>query len=322
MRLGSLVLLALIAVVAPSPSSAQTPASPSPEPGPAVLGRAGGIITAGFARAEPARGTARPDDIVARLMSFDRNNDGKVQKAELAERMYAVMDRGDADGDGALDRAELLTLATARPAEAAVRGFGHGRYSIGADTDVSLRRHLEGAIEDLRLEAARRDPALAIVKTFSDTRDAEAKAELLGAMGDILSPEQLTAFTAALERQLPASIVRRVMQGSAAGEGPQRIVTFVAGGDLERRVAMFQLQPDANGRATAALERYRSRVRLNETDRSELGRQLAPVLTREESQDFLAAIARQPVLVADGFMVKTGIVPPPMNLTRPVSVKQ
>jgi hypothetical protein len=321
MRLGSLVLLALIAVVAPSRTYAQTQASPSPEQLAGLRQIAAG--TAGVARAESARGTARPDDVVARLMSFDRNNDGKVQKAELAERMYTVMDRGDADGDGALDRDELLTLATARPAEAAVRGFGHGRYSIGADTDVSFRRHLEGAIEDLRLEAARKDPALAIVRTFSDTRDAEGKAELLGAMGNILSPEQLTAFTAALERQLPASAVRTVMHGSAAGDGPQRTVTFVAGGDLEGRVAMLQLQPEANGRATAALERYRSRVRLDDADRAELRRHMASVLTTEESEDFLAAIARQPVMVADGFIFKKAIVvAPSMNVDRPVSVKQ
>ena len=321
MRLGSLVLLALIAVLAPSPTYAQTQASPSPEQLAAL--RQVAAATAGVALAEPARGTARPDDVVARLMSFDRNHDGKVQKAELAERMYAVMDRGDANGDEALDRDELLTLATARPAEAAVRGFGHGRYTIGPDTDVSFRRHLEGAIEDLRLEASRKDPALAIVKTFSDTRDADAKAELLGVMGDILSPEQLTAFRAALERQLPANVFRTVTRGAAASEGPQRIVTFVAGGDLERRVSMFQLQPEANARAAAALERYRSRVRLNEGDRSELGRQLASVLTTGESEDFLAAIARQPVMVADGFIVKKGIVVPPvMNVASPVPVKQ
>jgi hypothetical protein len=33
----------------------------------------------------------------------------------------------------------------------------------------------------------------------------------------------------------------------------------------------------------------------------ELGRQLASVLTTEESEDFLAAIARQPVAEASGF---------------------
>ena len=54
----------------------------------------------------------------------------------------------------------------------------------------------------------------------------------------------------------------------------------------------------------AALKQYRSRLRPNETDRVELGRQLASVLTKEESEDFLAAIARQPVAAAGGFAMK------------------
>ncbi len=145
-------------------------------------------------------------------MSFDRNNDGKVQKAELAERMYTVMDRGDADGDGCLDRSELLTLATAKPAVAAVRGFGHGSYMMGSDTDVSSRLHLEGALDDLRLEAARKEPALAIVTTFSETREADAQAELLDVMKAILSPEQLTTFTTALEQERRTSAQRVVSE--------------------------------------------------------------------------------------------------------------
>ena len=56
----------------------------------------------------------------------------------------------------------------------------------------------------------------------------------------------------------------------------------------------------------AALKHYRSRLRPNETDRVELGRQLASVLTKEESENFLAAIARQPVAAAGGFCHEAG----------------
>ena len=69
----------------------------------------------------------------------------------------------------------------------------------------------------------------------------------------------------------------------------------------ERSVATFRLTPEANGRAMAALKHYRSRLRPNETDRVELSRQLASVLTREESENFVAAIARQPVRAAGDF---------------------
>ena len=212
MRLGPLVLLALIALVAPSQTHAQVPA-PSVE----TIHGVGFSIDIG-ASARPA---ALPDDVVARLMSFDRNNDGKIEKAELAERMYTVMDRGDANGDGCLDRSELLTLAKAKPAAAAVRGFGHGSYVVGPNTEVSSRLHLEGALDDLRLEAARKEPALAIVTTFSQALDADAQAELLDVMKAILSPEQLTTFTKALEQERRMGAQRVVTSTRPAGEDRQ-----------------------------------------------------------------------------------------------------
>ena len=288
MRLGPLVLLALIALVAPCRTHAQVPA-PSVQT----------INGVGVGTATSAHPAARPDDVVARLMSFDRNNDGKLEKAELAERMYTVMDRGDANGDGCLDRSELAALATAKPAPAAVRGFGHGGYMVGADTEVSSRLHLEGALDDLRLDAARKERALAIVTTFSQAADAAAQTELLDVMKAILNPEQLTKFTTTLEQE------RRM--------GAQRVVTTVVNdqqvktvrfGPLamsERAVATFRLAPEANDRAMAALKQYRSRLRPNETERVELSRQLASVLTREESENFVAAIARQPVRAAGDF---------------------
>ena len=290
MRLGPLVLLALIALVAPSQTHAQVPA-PSVE----TIHGVGFSIGIG-ASARPA---ARPDDVVARLMSFDRNNDGKIEKAELAERMYTVMNRGDANGDGCLDRSELLTLASAKPTAAVVRGFGHGSYMIGPDTEVSSRLHLEGALDDLRLEVVRKEPALAIVTTFSQTLDADAQAELLDVMKAILNPEQLTTFTTALEQERRMGAQRVVTSTDQQGKN----VKFSSLATTELSVATFRLAPEANGRAMAALKQYRSRLRPNETDRVELGRQLASVLTQEESENFLAAIARQPVAAAGGFAV-------------------
>ena len=129
MRLGPPVLLALIALVAPSQTQAQVPA-------PSVETIHGVGFSIGISAS--ARPTARPDDVVARLMSFDRNNNGTIEKAELAERMYTVMARGDANGDGCLDRTELLTLATAK-----------GRLpfadSITAATWLALTRSLPSA---------------------------------------------------------------------------------------------------------------------------------------------------------------------------------
>lgn len=289
MRLGPLVLLALIDLVAPTQTHAQVPA-PSVQT----------IHGVGFAIGESARPAALSNDVVARLMSFDRNNDGKIEKAELAERMYTVIDRGDANGDGCLDRSELLTLATAKPATTVVRGFGHGSYTMGSDTEVSSRLHLEGALDDLRLEAARKAPALAIVTTFSQALDADAQAELLDVMKAILNPEQLAAFTTALEQERRMGAQRVVTSTDQQGKN----VKFRSLATSELSVATFRLAPEANGRAMAALKHYRSRLRPNEADRVELGRRMASVLTMEESEDFLAAIARQPVAAANGFVIK------------------
>ena len=290
MRLGPLVLLALIALVAPSQTHAQVPAPPVET-----------IHGVGFSNgiSASARPTARPDDVVARLMSFDRNNNGTIEKDELAERMYTVMDRGDANGDGCLDRNELMKLATAKPATTAVRGFGHGSYMIGPDTEVSSRPHLEGALDDLRLAAARKAPALAIVTTFSQTLDTNAQAELVDVMKAILTPEQQARFTTALEQERRPAAQR----AETSTDQPMKAVKVGAIATSEFTVATFRLAPEVNGRAMAALKQYRSRLRPNEADRVELGRQLASVLTKEESEDFLAAIARQPVAAAEGFVV-------------------
>ena len=292
MRLGPLVLLALIALVAPSQTHAQVAAQSVQT-----------INGVGFSIGASARPAARPDDVVARLMSFDRNNNGKIEKGELAERMYTVMDRGDANGDGCLDRSELLTLATAKPAAAAVRGFGHGSYMVGPDTEVSSRLHLEGALDDLRLEAARKEPAVAIVTTFSQALDADAQSELLDVMKAILTPEQLTRLTTALEQERRMGAQRVVHRVVTSPDQQGKDVKFSSFAATELSVATFRLAPEANGRAMAALKQYRSRLRPNETDRVELGRQLASVLTQEESENFFAAISRQPVAAAGGFVV-------------------
>jgi hypothetical protein len=52
-------------------------------------------------------------------MTFDRNKDGKLTKKELPQRMHHLIDLGDTNKDGVLDRDELkklaATLARAQP---------------------------------------------------------------------------------------------------------------------------------------------------------------------------------------------------------------
>lgn len=51
------------------------------------------------------------DEMVSRVLSFDKNKDGKLTKDELPEGMHGMIERGDANGDGALDKDELEKIA-------------------------------------------------------------------------------------------------------------------------------------------------------------------------------------------------------------------
>src|SRR5215472_9363804 len=80
-------------------------------------------------RQGPGPGLVRParisvDDIVERIMAFDKNKDGKVTRDELPERMHDLIIRGDTNKDGALDRDEIRRLATAPGGFVTRGGFG------------------------------------------------------------------------------------------------------------------------------------------------------------------------------------------------------
>src|SRR5262245_3393233 len=85
---------------------------------------AAGLARAGVARAQPPREQNEPspeavrpapisvEDIVERIMAFDKNKDGKVTRDELPERLHHLIARGDTNKDGALDRDEIRKLAS------------------------------------------------------------------------------------------------------------------------------------------------------------------------------------------------------------------
>ena len=65
----------------------------------------------------PGPGGPAGGDFVQRIMGFDADGDGRVTQEELPQMMRRMLQRADADGDGAIDRAE---------AEAAAGQFGRG----------------------------------------------------------------------------------------------------------------------------------------------------------------------------------------------------
>jgi len=51
-----------------------------------------------------------PADFIERIKGFDQNNDGKITKDEMPERMQAMIERLDTNKDGAIDNKELDAL--------------------------------------------------------------------------------------------------------------------------------------------------------------------------------------------------------------------
>jgi Ca2+-binding EF-hand superfamily protein len=51
-----------------------------------------------------------PTDFIERIKGFDQNNDGKITKSEMPERMQAMIERLDTNKDGAIDNKELDAL--------------------------------------------------------------------------------------------------------------------------------------------------------------------------------------------------------------------
>jgi len=83
----------------------------------------GGVLAAArIAGAQPPGGPGgRPpggaDDLVTRMMAFDKDKDGSLSRAEVTdERLQRLFDRADANKDGSVTKAELTALAAKEPA--------------------------------------------------------------------------------------------------------------------------------------------------------------------------------------------------------------
>lgn len=64
----------------------------------------------GDAGRDPGRGAG---EMLSRVMAFDKNQDGKLSKDELPERLHGMLTRGDLNDDGSLDKDELSKIAAA-----------------------------------------------------------------------------------------------------------------------------------------------------------------------------------------------------------------
>jgi Ca2+-binding EF-hand superfamily protein len=109
---------------------------------------------AGPAPEQPAPGPSA-EDLLSMLLSFDKNADGVLQKAEVPERQAGLFARGDANKDGVLDGAELRKLSADQAAAPVAppsgpRG-GFGRFDLAS---VALDADQDGEISSQEIANA------------------------------------------------------------------------------------------------------------------------------------------------------------------------
>jgi hypothetical protein len=286
--------------------------------------RAESQVFVGSAAVVGGRSAVTEAAVVDRVIAFDRDGDGRVDRSELIDRMQHLVSRGDADGDGALDAPEIRTLARMPPA-VATGGFPiHVIYQIQQESWFPTRKHVRGAIDDLKLSSEARDRALAVAEAHEEQLEAverETSAKLLLDMQDILPPHQLSRLRSALQTRSGF----QAMTVTSAGDGTARIA--VLGANLARHIEQFGLTPSANSKAHAAVARYQAALtRRGEDERAVLVGRMRGIMTGEERESFDASLQRRSALAigrpgeAGGIVggVVAGLPEPPADpVTRP-----
>jgi hypothetical protein len=238
-------------------------------------------------------------DVVTRILSFDQNNDGRIEKHELPERLHALVARGDVNGDAALDVRELQTLARSQQPPVDHRAIIiAGRYGFGDDIGLSSR--IKGALDDLRLEAGTRERAGAIAASYAEGLEDKTAADLAVELDPVLTTPQVFDVLLALNGRPDKA--RETINGELVVAFKREVVTTERGKDLLRRIGGYGLSVQQQMAAEAAVERYDGRIRLGEAERAELLDQLKDVLGVEERENLGAALARRPI-VATGSRV-------------------
>ena len=262
MRLCTLALAGLLATGLNAAAQTPAPTPPAAFPAPPPVALVTPAVTP-----NPGVPQTPPEVVVTRLMSFDRNHDGRITVDELSERMQGLVARGDRGGDGALDAAEIRTLAVA-PALgqgkdfSSVFGNGSG-YGFGDEVGFSSRMHIEGAIDDLRLASDRRDRALAIASAFADRHAKQAMADLMATMTPLLSQEELRVFTFVAE-QSAHSTGFGIVRADAANDAKDFVEFKMLVAQAQRFAPNAKQPPEA----TDAITRFKERQQLSEPDRA------------------------------------------------------
>jgi hypothetical protein len=114
------------------------------------------------------------NDLLAMLMTFDMNKDGKLQKAEVPERQAGIFERGDVNVDGVLDAEELRKLTSDQAAApVAPPRAGRGRGGFGRLDPGAAALDADGNGEISAEEIAGAAAALKVLDKNNDGRITE-----------------------------------------------------------------------------------------------------------------------------------------------------
>jgi cytochrome c peroxidase len=128
----------------------------------------------------------RIDDVVARVLLFDRNADGLVTRAEVPERIEDVVARGDTNGSGSLDAAEIRTITSSQVRAGSGTGITRPDPHVALAVRPPLEASPDALLTDLALDARRHAAALAALHA--------------GHIETVLTSLELANFRASVER--------------------------------------------------------------------------------------------------------------------------
>ena len=153
------------------------------------------------------------EQIVERILSFDKNSDGKITLDELPERMQHLIALGDVNKDGALDRDEIRKLATALESIASLTsgdgpppGFepkGPGGKGGPKGAFKGPVGEVQRTLDDLNVTGSARDKADRVLRAQQEKLrrfEELMRADLLAQMKELLSDEDYRLLTTAVDR--------------------------------------------------------------------------------------------------------------------------
>jgi hypothetical protein len=166
------------------------------------------------------------EDMIERLMAFDKNKDGKITRDELPERMQGLIARGDTNKDGALDKEEIRKLARTLTRDDFAGNFGGFGGFKGKGKGKGFGGPFAGkgpfgpkggpggaaraALDELNLSGTTKEKAEAVVKAHqADVRRLldMARSDLLVKMQDVLTEQEYKTFKQGLDRRPAPGLV-------------------------------------------------------------------------------------------------------------------